>query len=102
MKITRALLLSSKKQAELWEHEPYGIFKRRTYRYLVEDRYGGANLRFSIFCVRQEQEKGTVRMQDIVATEPHVEESFSDMGKLINFLHRYQIDFQECWQPVED
>lgn len=101
MKITRALLLSSKKQAEAWEYAKGGIFARKAYRYLVEEREGGS-LRFCIFCVHQEPEEGTTRTRDVVADRPHVERSFDATGDLLTFLHRYQIDMQESWQPVED
>ena len=101
MKVTRALLLSSKNQAEAWEYTPTALFRWESYRYLVDHRQDSGNIRFSIFCVHQEPEKGTVRQYDIVAPEPHVEETFEDMGRLINFLHRYQIDFDNIWEPVE-
>lgn len=102
MKITRALLLSSKKQAESWEFSPGGIFRWKIYRYLIYDRYNGDDFRFKIFCVHQESVEGTTRLRDIIARDAHVDETFSSMGDLINFLRRYQIDFENNWQPVEE
>jgi len=104
MKITRALLLSSQKQAESWERTPNGhvfmfsLFKTE-YRYLVTKGEEGS-LRFQIFCVSQHKnEDGSTR--NVVAEHSHLDEFFGDMGKLINFLRRYQIDFETAWQPVE-
>lgn len=106
MKITRALLLSSKGQAEAWECPKVGdwfgrpIYRAR-YRYLVEDRYQGSNLRFSIFRVRQEVDEDGKRL-NVVDQEPHVEETHDDMEKLIDYLRRFQIDSDDIWEPVEE
>ena len=103
MKITRALLLSSKKQAEAWERAPgYILFASsapKIYRFLVS-RVGDM-LRFQVFCVHQERQQDTQKV-DIVADNAHVDIEFEDMGRLINFLHRFQIDFETAWSPVED
>lgn len=106
MKITRALLLSSHKQAESYERAPgYLLFASsapKIYRFLVS-RVDDA-LYFQIFCVHQETRKDSHKKDvsvDIVADAAHVEIEFEDMGKLINFLHRYQIDVESAWQPVE-
>ena len=107
MRITRALLLSSRKQAEAWERPQVGsnIFGQALYetmyRYLVDDRYDGGNLRFRIFRVCHEQdEQGKSR--NVVASEAHVEETFNDMEKLIDFLQQHQIDVESAWAPVEE
>jgi hypothetical protein len=106
MKITRALLLSSQNQAEAWEREPgYILFASsapKIYRFLVS-KIGG-KLFFQIYCVHQEVaalDSLRHQMQDVIAAKPHVEIEFEDMGRLINFLHRYQINVDNCWQPVE-
>lgn len=110
MKITRALLLSSKKQAESWERPQVGqnIFGmalyETKYRYLVDDPGTGSAFRFRIFCVSQEtytDARAQERTRNKVAEMPHVDLTFRDAGELINFLRRYQIDFEEAWQPVE-
>ena len=101
MKITRALLLSSQKQAESWEHGTGGIFRWRTYRYLIDDQDENGRYRFRIFCAHQEPVEGTTRSRDVVAPDAHVDEMLSDTAALINFLRRHQIDFETAWQPVE-
>lgn len=103
MKITRALLLSSQKQAESWEFSSSGgIFRWKTYRYLIDDQDEDGKYRFRIFCVHQEPEEGTTRSRDIVAPKAHVDELISDTAALLNYLRRYQIDFETTWQPVEN
>lgn len=106
MKITRALLLSSRKQAESWERAPgYLLFASsapKIYRFLVSRT--DDVLLFQIFCVRQEKREDSRKRDvtvDVVSDVEHVEIEFDDMGKLINFLRRYQIDFESAWQPVE-
>lgn len=101
MRVTRALLLSSQKQAESWEYTGPGILRWKKYRYLVEDRYDGSNIRFRVFRVHQERDKESTRVMNIVKEEPHVDETFANRGELINFLHRYQIDAENSWEPVE-
>jgi hypothetical protein len=106
MKITRALLLSSQKQAEAWERPQVGtnIFGQplyeTKYRFLVDDLHDGGNIRFRIFCVHREKDEQE-KWRTVIAQDPHVDETFEDMGKLINFLRRYQIDFETQWEPVE-
>lgn len=106
MKITRALLLSSQKQAEAWERPQVGqnIFGmalyETKYRYLVDDQGEDGKYRFRVYCVHQERKED--RLCNVVAPEAHVDEVLSDTAALINFLRRYQIDFESAWQPVEN
>lgn len=104
MKITRALLLSSEKRAESYERAPgYLLFAARapkTYRFLVSRT--DDVLLLQIFCVHQVRDSAqNMQIVDVVADVAHVEIEFKDMGELINFLRRYQIDFENAWQPVE-
>lgn len=110
MKITRALLLSSKKQAGLFEAqaEGRGLFSktRNTYLYSVtRHRASGNGLIFEIYRITRETYIDNRKQEcerDKIADTPHVHEAFKDAGELINFLRRYQIDFEERWQPVEN
>lgn len=103
MKITRALLLSSKKQAEAWERTLLSTFLvsqyRTDYRYLVAAK-DGDGFRLQIF--RVSQRKHEDRTYNVLADEPHVEESFKDEGELMTFLREHRIDVEESWQPVEE
>lgn len=105
LKLLRALLLSSQKQAEAWELKQVigGLFPRheRVYRFLVDDqRQSNEGFDFQIFCVSHVPDAAGVGIQEVVAEHPHVDESFSDIGALHTFLHRFQIDL-EYWSPVE-
>jgi hypothetical protein len=103
MKITRALLLSSTQQAETWEREPgfllFASSAPKMYRFLVSKEDDA--LRFQIFCVHQERGQDA-RVIDIVSPNAHVNIEFKNMGELINFLRRYQIDFEQAWSPLEE
>lgn len=105
MKLSRALLLSSKKQSEAWEFKATGSFfgiplNRKMYRFLITDKRSSEKvLLFEIYCVRQEEADG--KITNIVADLPHISEMFANLGDLHIFLHRFQIT-EEDWSPVED
>jgi hypothetical protein len=102
MKLTRALLLSSKHQADSYEGS--GIFSiSSTYRYLVTETADG--LRFQIFRMISEKYQDArkqERERRIPVTTAHVDQTFQDIGELEDFLRRHQIDCEEQWRPVED
>lgn len=111
MKLARALLLSSIRQAGSWEGKSFKFLgltlNSNRYRFLVIDkRLSNEGLLFEIYCVRQEEyqsqhrPQGNLSVREVVADLPHVSEAFADLGVLHNFLHRFQIDL-EAWQPVE-
>lgn len=105
MKITRALLLSSKKQAESWERTFLGSFivaqYRTDYRYLVTDqRQNSGQVRIQIFRVTQKEHEG--KKYNVLADEPHVEETFEDIDGLTRFLCEHKINVEDDWHPVED
>lgn len=112
MKITRALLLSSRKQAEAWEYASgFILFKSsspKMYRFLVTQG-DERSLRFQIYCVSylrgdEPVKRGSLALsadQEVVAEQAHFDEFFNDMGRLRTFLHRYQIDADAIWEPVE-
>jgi len=95
MELRRALLLSTLRKAGAGEYEEVGLFSPRRmmkYFYLVslnEDK----SLVFEIYHVTypKRQDGG---LDKVVAKEPHARETFKDLGELVTFLHRYQIDRQ--------
>lgn len=106
MKVTRALLLSSRKQAEAWERASgYLLFPSsapKTYRFLVTQG-DERTLRFQIFCVHQKRDSAQhMQVVDVISPSAHVDIEFEDAGRLLNFLRRYEIDFENCWEPVEE
>lgn len=111
MNIKRAILLSSKKQAEAWERASgYLLFRSsapKIYRFLVTEG-DERSLRFQMYCVHHMRDGKPLNDrklvvstdQEVVAEQAHFDEFFPDMGRLLNFLHRYQID-PDMWEPVE-
>ena len=110
MKITRALLLSSKQQACAYEQWPAGsilgisLFKT-PYRFLATDkRLSGKGLLFEIHCVEQEVHTGDsgikVRRNRIVE-RPHIEKTFENEAELIQFLTDNGISIED-WMPIEE
>lgn len=100
MQLARALLLSSKNQAQAYEYLPVpGLIP--LYRFLITDKRetGEIGLRFHIFCMRRVEEQERVRY--VLAELPHVDEVFEDLGRLQTFLHRFQIPL-DTWQPLEE
>ncbi len=100
MNLTRALLLSSNRQAESFDRSESGILRWKRYRFLVEGSGDAGPRRFSVSRVFQEVEEGSTRTQNRVAA-PHIERCFEDREALIEFLRQFQID-SESWEPVED
>lgn len=110
MKVTRALLLSSMKQARAGEYEIYPTFfsftgkgQKLIYSYLVTDCHGDGIV-FEIYRVSRESyrdEQETERWRAKIADEPHVHQEFKDVDELIKFLQCNQIDVEDGWQPVE-
>ncbi len=103
MKIERALLLSSIRQAGSWEGTRYTFFGlpmiAKQYRFLVTDnRVSGKGLLLEISCTHREDVGG--KMADVVSP-PHVSESFTDLDELHDFQQRFQID-DENWYPIEE
>lgn len=102
MKITRALLLSSRKQAVSYEPSG-GLFVPSPYCYRVKD-LGDDGIRFQIFRMVSEDyvdDRNQQRTRRVTVDTQHVGEVFKDAGELINFLRRHEIDFESNWQPVE-
>jgi hypothetical protein len=102
MNLTRALLLSSNRQAESFDRSESGILRWKRSRFLVEGNADQGPVRFSIFRVFQRMEMGSTRIHHVVADAPHVEKRFEDMDALIEFLRRSQIDPERSWEPVEE
>lgn len=96
MKLPRALLLSSKKQARAHEYHP-GPFENPRYRFEVTQ--GEELLILQIFATRKMRVRGGTEY--VLAEEPHVTEHFGNLGDLHNFLHRYEIAY-DIWEPVEE
>jgi hypothetical protein len=109
MRVARALLLSSKKQAEAWEYRRQSgilVSDYKLYRFLAiaEDR----GLRFQMYRVSYQRagkplaHGATVFPSDreVLAGAAHVDEWFPDLGALHTFLHRAQIDIYN-FEPVE-
>lgn len=109
MRVARALLLSSKKQAEVWEYRKQpGILVRdyKIYRFLVIAEERG--LRFQMYRVGYQREGKPLESgatvfpsdREVLAGAAHVDEWFPDLGALHTFLHRAQIDIYS-FEPVE-
>lgn len=109
MRVARALLLSSKKQAEAWEYRKQpGVLVRayKIYRFLAIAEERG--WRFQIYRVSYRRDGKHVDSGNAVYTSDQMEVAgaahydvvFLDLGALHTFLHRAQIDIY-AFEPVE-
>jgi hypothetical protein len=110
MSLARALLLSSKHQAEAFEYYERPILLGtpfKCYRLLVlhqpatDDEKEACILH--IFCVMYpDKAEGKGWGNPVIAAYPHTEQSFMSLYECQAFLQKYSFSDEEGWQPVED